>query len=64
MIEPTEAYRDAPAMRPEQVASLVCRAILSRRRKYAPWWLVWGELASVLFRRPWEALMTRRSRPR
>jgi NAD(P)-dependent dehydrogenase (short-subunit alcohol dehydrogenase family) len=62
MIEPTEAYRNMPAMRPEQVARLIGKAILSRRRTYAPWWLVWGQLASVLCRRPWEALMTRRSR--
>jgi NAD(P)-dependent dehydrogenase (short-subunit alcohol dehydrogenase family) len=64
MIEPTEAYRNVPAMRPEEAAKLVCKAILSRRRTYAPWWVVPGQLASVLFRRPWEVLMTRRSRPR
>jgi short-subunit dehydrogenase len=62
MIEPTEGYKNMPAMRPEQVAALVCKAILSRRRTHAPWWLVFGQLASVLFRRPWEVLMTRRSR--
>lgn len=64
MIEPTEAYRNLPAMTPEQVASLICKAILSRRRVYAPWWLVFGQLASVLFRGTWEAWMTRRSRLR
>ena len=62
MIEPTESYKRMPAMRPEQAAGLVCRAIISRRHVYAPWWLVWGQLASVLFRRPWEALMIRHSR--
>lgn len=63
MIEPTEAYRSMPAMEPEQVASLICRALLSRKRRYAPWWLFSAQVASVLLRRPWEALMTRRSRP-
>jgi short-subunit dehydrogenase len=58
MIEPTEAYRNAPAMRPEQVASLICRAINSRRRSYGPWWLLPVQLASVLLRWPWEVLMT------
>jgi short-subunit dehydrogenase len=62
MIEPTESYKRMPAMRPEQVAGLVCRAIITRRHVYAPWWLVWGQLASVLFRRPWEAQMIRHSR--
>lgn len=56
MIEPTEAYRRVPAMRPEQVASLICRAINSRRRSYGPWWLLPGQLASVLLRWPWEVL--------
>ncbi|HEV3257288.1 MAG TPA: SDR family NAD(P)-dependent oxidoreductase, partial [Gemmataceae bacterium] len=50
MIEPTEAYRNMPAMRPEQVARLICKAINSRRRTYAPWWLLPGQLASVLLR--------------
>lgn len=56
MIEPTEAYKNMPAMRPEQVAQLICKAILSRRRTYAPWWLLMGQLASVLFRWPWEVI--------
>ena len=55
MIEPTKTYDNMPAMQPEQVASLICKAILSRKRTYAPWWAGGGQLASVLFRRPWEA---------
>jgi short-subunit dehydrogenase len=58
MIEPTKEYRYMPAMQPEQVARLICRAINSRRRTYAPWWLPAAQLASVLFRWPWEVLMT------
>lgn len=62
MIEPTAAYKNVPAMRPEQVACLICRAINSRRRSYAPWWLRAAEVTSVLFRWPWEVLMTWRMR--
>jgi short-subunit dehydrogenase len=58
MIEPTKEYSKVPAMQPEQVASLICRAIISRRRSYGPWWLLPAQLASVLFRWPWEVLMT------
>lgn len=54
MIEPTQAYRNLPAMQPEQVAQLICKAMLSRRRTYTPWWLMLGELGSVLFRGVWE----------
>jgi short-subunit dehydrogenase len=60
MIEPTEAYKNLPAMQPEHVAKLICKAIISRRRVYAPWWLMPAQLASVLFRWPWEVIMTRR----
>jgi short-subunit dehydrogenase len=60
MIEPTRHYQNLPAMRPEQVAQLICRAIISRRRRYAPWWLLLAQLASVLFRGPWEAAWGRR----
>ena len=62
MIEPTAEYRNAPAMLPEHAASLICRAILSRRRAYGPWWLLPAQLASVLLRWPWEVLMTQRLR--
>ena len=58
MIEPTAAYRNVPALRPEQAASLICRAILSRWRSYAPWWTMPAALASVLLRWPWEVLTT------
>jgi short-subunit dehydrogenase len=58
MSEPTRHLRYVPAMRPEQVARLICRAINSRRRSYKPWWLWPAELASVLFRWPWEVIAT------
>ncbi len=58
MIEPTEIYRNMPAMTSEQVADLICRAIISQRRVYAPWWLIFGQLGSVLFRWPLEVFMT------
>lgn len=60
MIEPTKAYKNMPAMEPEHVAQLICKAIISRKRAYGPWWLVLAQLASVLFRWPWEAMMGRR----
>ena len=60
MIEPTKEYEKMPAMQPEQVAQLICRAINSRRRTYAPWWLMVAQLTSVLFRWLWEVLMSRR----
>lgn len=58
MIEPTREYQNLPAMQPEEVASLICRAMISRRRSYAPWWLLAAQLASVLLRRPLEAFLT------
>ncbi|MDA1230062.1 MAG: SDR family NAD(P)-dependent oxidoreductase [Planctomycetota bacterium] len=60
MIEPTEAYKSLPAMLPEDVASLICKAIVSRRRTYAPWWMMPGQLASVLLRWPFEVMVGRR----
>ena len=57
MIEPTREYRNVPAMEPEHVAALICKAILSRKRSYAPWWLPFGQLASTLLRWPFEEYM-------
>lgn len=56
MIEPTKAYKNMPAMQPEDVAQLICQAIISRHRTYAPWWLMLGQLVSVLLRWPWEVV--------
>lgn len=50
MIAPTKVYRHMPAMRPQDAASLICRAIVERRRRYVPWWVPPAELASLLLR--------------
>lgn len=62
MILPTKAYRYMPAMQPQQVAALICRAIIAQRRTYAPWWILPAQLASILLRAPWEAWLGRRTK--
>ncbi|MDQ0899011.1 SDR family NAD(P)-dependent oxidoreductase [Paenibacillus sp. V4I7] len=54
MILPTAAYQNLPAMTPQHVAKIICSSIYTKRRTYKPWWLIFGQLASVLFRRCWE----------
>lgn len=39
MSAPTEAYASLPGQTAEQAASVLCRAIISRPRSLAPWWL-------------------------
>lgn len=56
MMEPTVAYKKVPALQPEQVAQLICHAMITRQRIYAPWWLMIGQLASVLGRGIWESV--------
>jgi short-subunit dehydrogenase len=57
MIAPTEAYKNAPAMSPNHVATIICKTIYTHKRKHSPWWLIFGQIASVIFRRPIEFLM-------
>lgn len=57
MIEPTAEYKNAPAMSPDHVAKIVCRSIYARRKIFKPWWLIFGQIASVIFRRPAEFFM-------
>lgn len=57
MMAPTAAYKEMPAMQPEQAAQIIFRAIIRRSRRYSPWWVFPAELFSVLFRRPWEFLI-------
>lgn len=52
MIEPTIAYKTAPAMSPVHVAEIIGEALYSKRKTYKPWWLIFGQLASVIFRAP------------
>jgi NAD(P)-dependent dehydrogenase (short-subunit alcohol dehydrogenase family) len=64
MIEPTRAYRRLPALEPQEAANLICRSIISRCASVAPWWTLPAQLASMLLRRPWEALWAARLRKR
>lgn len=59
MIAPTALYQKMPAMSAEHAARKICKAICTQQRKVAPWWLVWGQLTSVIFRRQWEWLAAR-----
>ncbi|MDW7674683.1 MAG: SDR family NAD(P)-dependent oxidoreductase [Bacillota bacterium] len=57
MIMPTAAYQNMPAMCPSLVAQIICKSMYTRRHKYMPWWLLFGQLASTFFRGIWEVLM-------
>ena len=59
MILPTAAYRKLPAMSPQQVAKMIGKAIYTKRQTFKPWWLIFGQLASVIFRRYGEYAMPR-----
>lgn len=58
MIAPNEAYRDAPTMKPEQAANIVCNTIIRRNNKWKPWWSIFPQIGSVLFRNLWEYICT------
>ncbi|NOV01493.1 SDR family NAD(P)-dependent oxidoreductase [Paenibacillus planticolens] len=59
MILPTDAYQKLPAMSPQHVAKIICNSICTKRKTYKPWWLIFGQLASILFRSWWEFLIPR-----
>lgn len=64
MIKPTAAYDRMPAMSPEHVAKIICKSMYSGRRKYKPWWIIFGQLASLFFRGIWESTAPLRIRKR
>ncbi|HQU85469.1 MAG TPA: SDR family NAD(P)-dependent oxidoreductase [Pyrinomonadaceae bacterium] len=59
MIEPTAEYKNAPAMSPEHVVKIICRAIYLKKKIFKPWWLIFGQISSVIFRRPTEFFMNK-----
>ncbi len=56
MIEPTPMYQKMPAMSADHAARIICKAIVTQKSRVAPWWLIFGQLASVILRRPWESI--------
>jgi len=56
MILPTASYRNTPAMNPVHAASIIAKSMYTKRRTYTPWWLVFAQWGSILFRRVWERL--------
>ncbi len=54
MIAPTARYEHMPAMTPEHVSRIIRKYIISRKKFFKPWWTVFGEIGSVLFRKTWE----------
>jgi len=59
MIMPTTAYAKWPAMSPQHAAKVIAKTIYTKRKTYMPWWLIFGQLASVLFRRSWDYVLPR-----
>lgn len=47
MSEPTPGFRRVPALRPDQAANLVAKAIVGRQPRITPWWLWPAELVST-----------------
>lgn len=54
MIAPTKAYDKMPAMKPEHVADIICRMIIKKKKKYAPWWKIFAQISALLFRKKWK----------
>lgn len=54
MIAPTQAYKKAPAMTPQQAALVLGKLIVSRKAQFKPWWVSFAQLGSAFFRSPWE----------
>ncbi len=58
MIVPTAHYDNMPAMSPEHVAHIICNCLIHKKKRYAPWWLIFGQLGSVIFGRLWASVNT------
>lgn len=59
MILPTPAYQKAAAMEPDHVAKLIGAAIYKKKKRYTPWWLIFGQLSSIFFRGAFETAIPR-----
>lgn len=57
MIKPTVSYEKMPAMCPNHVAKIICRSMYTKKKSYRPWWLMFGQWSSLLFRGILEVVM-------
>lgn len=57
MIVPTHDYNKLPAMTSLHAAEIVCSYMYTKKKKFKPWWLIFGQLSSVIFRGVWDALV-------
>lgn len=59
MILPTKAYQHMPAMSSNHAAKIICKSMVTKRKKYRPWWLIFGQVASIFFRGIYETFIPR-----
>ena len=64
MIAPTAGYTNAPAMSSNHVAKIISKTFYTKRKRYQPWWLIFGQFGSLFFRSAFEFINTRRLRKR
>ncbi len=51
MILPTKGYKNMPAMTTQHVAKIIGRSMYTKQRRFKPWWLIFGEISSILFKK-------------
>lgn len=54
MILPTASYQNMPAMSPEHAAQMIAKSMYTKQKSIKPWWLIFGQLASIIGREMWE----------
>lgn len=64
MIQPTASYQRLPAMSSQHVARIIGKSMYTLKKTYKPWWLIFGQLFSVIFRNYLEGSIPRRLRKR
>lgn len=64
MILPTAAYQRMPAMSPAHVAKIIGKSMYTKRKVYKPWWLIFGQLGSLILGRWLERIIAHMIRKR
>lgn len=59
MIAPTKKYENMPTMNPNHVSKIICKYIINRKDVFKPWWSIFGEIGSLLFRKSWSFMCER-----
>lgn len=60
MITHTSSYKNVPAMTSRHAANIICKLMYTKKKIHKPWWLIFGQIASIFLNSIWDVTKKRK----